>query len=90
MLAMEIFFQDEPGLWGNTNGYDIFEEQCAFNEGNEKYSRFRNHITPKAIANKWRAVAKRIESSDYFKHEKDSFYLATRHMHRTGHTLHSI
>ena len=77
-LAMEIFFQDEPELWGNTEGYDIFGEQCAFNEGNEEYSRFRNNITPKAIANKWRAVAERIESSKYFVHKKEPLYIFTK------------
>ncbi len=78
MLAMEIFFQDEPGLWGNTEGYDVFSEQYAFNEGNEEYSRFRNNITPKAIANKWRAVAERIESSKYFVHKKKPLYVFTK------------
>lgn len=52
---------ENPEIWGNKNGDEMFCSAYAFNEGDKEYT--NETITTKAIGEKLIAVAKRLEET---------------------------
>ena len=54
--------EKNPKIWGNQNGYQMFNRPYAFNEGDKKYDDDAVAVTTKAIGEKLIAVAGRLSS----------------------------
>lgn len=61
--GIECYMKNNPEIWGNEHGEDAFTYAGAYNEVTEDKEIEYENITPKDVAIKFKAVAKRLREA---------------------------